>query len=285
MTELLSGKPVAEAIKQDILGRVENLKAHDTVPALAIIRIGANKDDITYENSLMKVAQSLGIAVESISFEETVCEADLIDAVRAVNDNAAIHGCLMFRPLPKGIDEFQVCNTLDPAKDVDGMTSLSLAGIFMGTSEGYPCATAEACIRLLDFYNIDVASKQVVVIGRSLVIGKPVAMLALNRDATVTLCHSKSADLADIVRRADIVICATGRARAFGKCYFDAGQTVIDVGTNISDDGDLCGDVDLGEVYGNIAYVTPVPGGVGSVTTAVLLDHVVASAERACRKV
>ena len=187
----------------------------------------------------------------------------------------------MFRPLPKGIDETALCNRLDARKDMDGIGLSSLAGIFAGTGQGYAPCTAQACIEICDYYNVPVQGKRVVVIGRSLVIGKPVSMLFLQRNATVTICHSRSENLAEITREADVVVCATGRAKAYDARYFSAGQTVIDVGINVDDQGNLCGDVDFDSVEPIVATITPVPRGVGSVTTALLMEHVVKAASMA----
>ena len=200
-------------------------------------------------------------------------QAELEVVIDAVNADPRIHGCLMFRPLPPQMDERAVCDRLSPAKDIDGIGSASLAGVFADTGEGFPPATAQACLETLDFYDIPVAGKRVVVLGRSLVIGRPVAMMLLARHATVTLAHT---------READIVVCATGRARAYGAEYFSPGQTVLDVGINFDEAGNLCGDVDFDAVVpvlGDGGAITPVPRGLGGVTTSVTMAHVVQAAE------
>lgn len=281
MTELLKGKPVADAIKADIKARVDDLKSRGVEPTIAVLRVGERPDDVAYESSILKSANSLGINVNVFAEEESISTDELVSIVDDINDDASIHGCLIFRPLPKGIDEVKVCNMLAPAKDIDCCGAAGLAGVFMDLPEGFAPATATACIEMLSHYDIALSGAKVVVVGRSLVIGKPVAMLALKSDATVTLCHSKTADAASVMRDADIVICATGRAKGFGANCFSSGQTVIDVGMNVDADGSLCGDVDLDAVIDEVSAITPVPGGVGSVTTAVILRNVVDACERA----
>ena len=202
-------------------------------------------------------------------------------AIHEVNRDENVHGCLLFRPLPSFVDESHMCELLDPKKDIDGITLASLASVFTDGHAGYPPATAAACIQLLDHYQVPLQGKHVVVVGRSLVVGKPVSMMLLRRNASVTICHSKTENLADIMRSADVVICATGRARTFGAQFFGPGQTVLDVGINFDTQGNLCGDVDFAEVEPVVAAITPVPGGIGTVTTSVTMAHTVAAAEAA----
>ncbi len=256
----------------------EELTAQGIQPTLAIVRVGERPDDLSYERGACKRAEALGIAVRKFLLPEDASQDDVLAAIAQVNDDASIHGCLMFRPLPKGIDEAAVCNALDPAKDVDGITAGSLAGVFMDTGVGFPPCTAQACVEILDHYGFDVEGKSVAVVGRSLVIGKPVAMMLLARNATVTLCHSRSRELPTICREADIVVYATGRPRAYSLEHFSGGQTVLDVGINVDEEGNLCGDVDFAAAEPVVGAITPVPRGVGSVTTAVLMRHVVEAA-------
>ncbi len=279
MAELLKGKPVVDAMAQDIRARVEALVASGVTPTLAIVRVGERPDDLSYERTAMKRAAGLGISVKQYVLDAEASQADLEAALRDVNADGQMHGCLMFRPLPRSIDEKAMCDTLAAAKDVDGISTASLASVFTDGSDGFPPATAEACVKMLDHYQVPIEGKHVVVIGRSLVIGKPVAMMLLRRNATVTLCHSRTENLAEVCRAADIVICATGRARAYGREFFRAGQTVLDVGINFDAEGNLCGDVDFEEVEPVVAAITPVPGGIGTVTTSTTMEHVVAAAE------
>ena len=281
MAVLLTGKEVSNAVKERVAEDVKTLAQSGITPTLAILRVGERPDDLSYERSAIKVAATLGIGVRSIVLPADATQEQNEAAIDGINDDASIHGCLMFRPLPKGIDETALCNRLDARKDMDGIGLSSLAGIFAGTGQGYAPCTAQACIEICDYYNVPVQGKRVVVIGRSLVIGKPVSMLFLQRNATVTICHSRSENLAEITREADVVVCATGRAKAYDARYFSAGQTVIDVGINVDDQGNLCGDVDFDSVEPIVATITPVPRGVGSVTTALLMEHVVKAASMA----
>lgn len=280
MADLLLGKPVADAMAADIVARAKALTASGKQPTLAIVRVGERSDDLTYERSAMKRADACGIAVKQFVLPADASTDDVLAAVATVNSDDSIHGCLLFRPLPEGIDEQAVCNALDPAKDIDGITRGSLATLFAGTGEGFAPCTAAACIDILDHYGINPQGKKAVVLGRSLVIGKPVALMLLARNATVTVCHSRTQDLASAVRDADIVVCATGRARAYGADLFAPGQTVLDVGINFDDEGNLCGDADFDAVESVVSAITPVPRGVGSVTTVAMLRNVVIAAER-----
>ena len=276
MADLLLGKPVADAMAADIVARAKALTASGKQPTLAIVRVGERSDDLTYERSAMKRADACGIAVKQFVLPADASTDDVLAAVATVNSDDSIHGCLLFRPLPEGIDEQAVCNALDPAKDIDGITRGSLATLFAGTGEGFAPCTAAACIDILDHYGINPQGKKAVVLGRSLVIGKPVALMLLARNATVTVCHSRTQDLASAVRDADIVVCATGR----GADLFAPGQTVLDVGINFDDEGNLCGDADFDAVESVVSAITPVPRGVGSVTTVAMLRNVVIAAER-----
>lgn len=280
MADLLLGKPVADAMAADIVARAKALTASGKQPTLAIVRVGERPDDLTYERSAMKRADACGIAVKQFVLPADVSTDDVLAAVATVNSDDSIHGCLLFRPLPEGIDEQTVCNALDPAKDIDGITRGSLATLLAGAGEGFAPCTAAACIDILDHYGINPQGKKAVVLGRSLVIGKPVALMLLARNATVTVCHSRTQDLASAVRNADIVVCATGRARAYGADLFAPGQTVLDVGINFDDEGNLCGDADFDAVESVVSAITPVPRGVGSVTTVAMLRNVVIAAER-----
>ena len=281
MAVLLTGKEVSNAVKERVAEGVKTLTQSGITPTLAILRVGERPDDLSYERSAIKVAATLGIEARSIVLPADATQEQIEVAIDGINNDASIHGCLMFRPLPKGIDETALCNRLDARKDMDGIGLSSLAGIFAGTGQGYAPCTAQACIEICDYYNVPIQGKRVVVIGRSLVIGKPVSMLFLQRNATVTICHSRSENLAEITREADVVVCATGRAKAYDARYFSAGQTVIDVGINVDDQGNLCGDVNFDSVEPTVAAITPVPRGVGSVTTALLMEHVVKAASMA----
>ena len=281
MSKLLLGKPVADAMTEDLVVRVEALKAAGVQPVLAIVRVGERPDDLSYERGVTKRAQSVGVDVRPFVLAEDASQQQLEAVIRQVNEDSSIHGCLMFRPLPAHLDEDAACALLASEKDVDAISPAALAGVFADLQGAFAPSTAVACMKVLDHYDIDPAGKKVVVIGRSLVIGKPVAMLLLARNATVTICHSRTRDLAETVREAEIVICATGSARAYGADFFREGQTVVDVGINVDAEGKLCGDVDFESVENLVDAITPVPRGVGSVTSAVTVGHTVQAAERA----
>lgn len=281
MSKLLLGKPVADAMTEDLAVRVDALKAAGVQPVLAIVRVGERPDDLSYERGVTKRAQSVGVDVRPFVLAEDASQQQLEAVIRQVNEDASIHGCLMFRPLPAHLDEDAACALLAPEKDVDAISPAALAGVFADLQGAFAPSTAVACMKVLDHYGIDPEGKKVAVIGRSLVIGKPVAMLLLARNATVTICHSRTRDLARTVREAEIVICATGRARAYGADFFREGQKVIDVGINVDAEGKLCGDVDFESVEDLVDAITPVPRGVGSVTSAVTVGHTVQAAERA----
>ena len=283
MARKLAGKAVVEKMADDIKERIAALAERGVTPTLAIVRVGERPDDLSYERTALRRAEALGVAVRSVVLAADATEDELACAIERVNADASVHGCLLFRPLPKSMDEGRVCDMLAAEKDIDGISRTSLAGVFTDDPTVFPPSTAQSCLEVLDAYDIDVAGKHVVVIGRSLVVGKPVAMMLLGRHASVTICHSRTERLDEICRDADIVICATGRARAFGATYFRAGQTVLDVGINFDEAGKLCGDVDYEAVEPLVGAITPVPGGVGSVTTSVTMMHTVRAAERAAR--
>lgn len=283
MTRVLHSKPVTDAIADDLAHRVDRLHILGIDPTLAIVRVGSRADDLSYERTAIKRAQALGLSVRVFEMDEKVSQEKLLLQLRRINADSNIHGCLVFRPLPENMEDKLICDELAMAKDVDGVSTASLGAVFTDAKEGFAPSTAEACVKTLDFYDIPVEGKHVVVVGRSLVVGKPVAMLLLRRNASVTICHSRTTDLAKIMRTADIVICATGRPRAFNADYFCPGQTVLDVGINFDKDGTLCGDVDYDSVAPIVDAITPVPGGLGSVTTSITMEHTVLAAEKTIR--
>lgn len=281
MAQLLKGLNVANAITEDLILRVNTLKEKNITPTLAILRVGARPDDLSYETGAMKRCAKVGIDVRHFLLEETCTREQLLDTIRAINSDSTIHGCLMFRPLPDKALEEAACALLAPEKDVDCMTMGSLAAVFTGKGAGYPPCTAEGCIALLDHYDIPLQGKRVAVIGRSLVIGKPVSMMLQARNATVTMCHTRTENMARICREAEILVVAAGRAGVVDGSFAAPGQVIVDVGINVNDEGKLCGDVDFASAEPIVQAITPVPGGVGSVTTAVLARHVVEAAEKA----
>lgn len=280
MADILKGAPVAAALSEELKARAEKLTQAGTVPTLAILRVGERPDDISYENGAMKRCDKIGVAVKRFLLPGDCTKQQLLDAIREINGDRSIHGCLMFRPLPDKAMEDAACALLASEKDVDGMTAGSLASVFTGKGAGFPPCTAQACIELLDHYGITLTGKRTVVIGRSLVIGKPVAMMLQKRNATITMCHTRTVDMPCVCREAEIVIAAAGKAGIVDKSFVMPGQVVVDVGINVDENGKLCGDANFDEVEPVVAAITPVPGGVGAVTTAVLAKHVIEAAEK-----
>ena len=281
MAVQLLGKEVTAALHDRILAKVEKLGAKGIVPALQIIRVGENPGDLSYERGAAKRCETLGISLEKTALPADVPQEELLEVIQAANKNDKIHGVLLLRPLPKHLDQALIENALDPSKDVDCMTDASLCGVFTGKEIGFPPCTAQACMEILDHYGIGCEGKRAVVIGRSLVIGKPAAMLLLKKNATVTVCHTRTVDMPAIARQADLLVVAAGRAGIIGEDYLRPGQVVIDVGINVNNEGKLCGDVDYAAAEPVVEAITPVPGGVGTVTTSVLADHVAEAALRA----
>ena len=280
MAKQLLGKEVTAALNERIKADVATLNAKGVKPTLGIIRVGERPDDLSYERGATKRCETLGVEYKKFLLPADVTQEELLKVVDQVNKDDNIHGVLMFRPLPKHIDQTLVENALAAEKDVDCQTDASLGGVFTGKKVGFPPCTPQACMEILDHYGIDCTGKKAVVIGRSLVVGKPAAMMLIKKNATVTTCHTRTIDMPAVAREAEILIVAAGRAGVVGKEYVSAGQTVIDVGINVNEEGKLCGDVNYAEVEPIVDAITPVPGGVGSVTTSVLVGHVVEAAMR-----
>ena len=292
MAKLLLGKEVTDALNADLQTRTAALREKGVTPTLGIIRVGENPSDLSYEKGAVKRAELVGVNVVKFVLPEDATKADVLAAIDKVNADDSIHGVLMFRPLPKHLkaDQTEICNRLDPKKDVDCMTDLSNAGVFEGRSDlGFAPCTPAACMEILDYYGIDCKGKNAVVIGRSLVVGKPAAMMLMGKNATVTVCHTKTVNTAEIARNADILVSAAGVLGSLTKEYVRPGQVVIDVSINWDAEkpnakggkGAIAGDAKFEEVEPIVEAITPVPGGVGSVTTSVLMKHVVEAAERA----
>ena len=280
MAKQLLGKEVTAAMNEKIKSDVAKLLEKGVTPTLGIIRVGEREDDISYERGATKRCETLGVSYEKFLLPGDVTEEALLKVIDEVNHNERIHGVLLFRPLPKHLNEEKIINALDIAKDVDGITDGSMAGVFAGKELGFAPCTPQACMEILDYYGIDCTGKKAVVVGRSLVVGKPAAMMLLKKNATVTICHTRTKDMPSVVREADLVIVAAGTAVVVDASYLRAGQTVIDVGINVNEQGKLCGDVNYEEAVDIVDAITPVPGGAGSVTTSVLVGHVVEAAMR-----
>ena len=287
MAKQLLGKEVTAAMNEKLQAKVAELKEKGVTPKLGIIRCGENPSDLSYEKGAMSRAALIGVEVERFLLPEDVTKEALIAQIEALNADASIHGVLLFRPLPKHLKDVQseICNHLRPEKDIDCMTDLSNAGVFMGKQLGFAPCTPQACMEILDHYGIDCKGKTAVVIGRSLVVGRPAAMMLMQRNATVTICHTKTVDTAAIARQADILVTSAGVLNSLTADYVRPGQIVIDVSINWDPTkkdgkGGIAGDADFAAVEPIVEAVTPVPGGVGAVTTSVLIGHVVEAAAR-----
>lgn len=281
MSMLLRGAPAAAALNEKTARLVSELREKGVVPTLAIVRLGAREDDLSYERGAVKRCAAVGIETRCVSLPADISGEELEKMLRSLSAEETVHGILLLRPLPPALDETRILRAIAPEKDVDGVTELSLAAVYAGTGEGFVPCTAQAVLELLDHYDIPVAGKRAALLGRSLVVGRPAAMLLLHRGATVTLCHSKTENAAEIVREADILVAATGRRESVGAAYFRAGQTVIDVGIHYNEETQkLCGDIVFAEAESVVRAVTPVPGGVGALTTAVLAAHTAKAAAR-----
>ena len=292
MAKQLLGKEVTDALNAKLIDRTAALKEKDVNPTLGILRIGENPSDLSYEKGATKRAELIGIEVKKFVLPEDATKEAVLAEIDKLNADPAIHGVLMFRPLPKHLkaDTDEICNRLDPKKDVDCMTDLSNAGVFEGRADlGFAPCTPAACMEILDYYGIDCKGKNAVVIGRSLVVGKPAAMMLMGKNATVTVCHTKTVNTAEICRNADILVSAAGVLNSLTKDFVRPGQVVIDVSINWDENkpnargtlGAIAGDAVFAEVEPIVDAITPVPGGVGSVTTSVLMKHVIEAAERA----
>ena len=274
--EILKGLPVANAINEKLMEQVKSIEG--PLPHLAIIRVGERPDDCSYERGAVKKMDKVGVRCTTYTFDADIDNETFQAEFDKIYENPDIDGILMLRPLPKQLDEKQIENKIDPRKDLDGISPLNLAKVYAGDESGYAPCTAEAVIEMLDYAGIDIKGKRVTVVGRSLVIGKPVSMLLMKRNATVTVCHTKTVDMAGTCKNAEILVAAAGSARMIKKEYVADGAVVIDVGINVDDEGNLCGDVDFDAISDIAAAATPVPGGVGSVTTSVLAKHLVKAA-------
>ena len=289
MAKQLLGKEVNEALVAALQARTAALKEKGVTPTLGIIRLGENPSDLSYEKGATKRAEEVGVAVKNYILPEDASKEDVLKVIDEVNADATVHGVLMFRPLPKHLkaDQDEICNRLAPCKDVDSMTHMSNAGVFEGQDLGYAPCTPAACMEILDHYGIDCKGKNAVVIGRSLVVGKPAAMMLMAKNATVTVCHTRSVNVPEICKNADIIISAAGVLNSLTKDFVREGQIVIDVSMNWNPEkitskgkGGMSGDCVFDEVEPIVEAITPVPGGVGAVTTTVLMKHVVEAAEK-----
>lgn len=280
MAQILKGAPVVAAMNEANAARCATLKEKGIAPTLAVVRVGAREDDLSYERGVMTRCGKVGVEVKQYLLPADAAQDDLLKVIAQINADPSIHGCLLFRPLPRQFDDRTVRAALAPEKDIDGITDGSLAGVFTNTAIGYPPCTAQACLEILKYYSIPLSGRRAVVVGRSLVVGKPAAMMLDRENATVTICNSRTQDLPALCREADVLVVAMGRMGAIGGDCLRAGQVVVDVGIHVNEEGRLCGDVRFAEAEPVVDAITPVPGGVGTVTTSVLVGHVVEAAEK-----
>lgn len=277
--QIIKGKPVADKISEGLIKEVNNLVTEGINPKLAIVRVGARADDLAYERGALKRCKTIGIETEVVELDENINQEEYIKVLHKLNEDKKINGILTFRPLPKHLNEDEIKYHIDPKKDVDCFNPINTAKIVENDESGYPPCTPTAVVEILKHYDIELSGANITVIGRSMVVGKPVSMLLLNENATVTICHSKSKNLSEISSKSDVVVAAVGKAKMINNDYIKDGAVVIDVGINVDDEGNLCGDVDTDDIMDKARMLTPVPGGVGSVTTSILASHVV----KACK--
>ncbi len=279
MAELLDGRKLARTLLEEIKNSSNILKSKGVNPTIAIMRVGNKKDDIAYERGILRNCEKVGIRSKVVELPESIDTEKFIKELDLLNNDSETHGILIFRPLPKHLDENKIKHLISPVKDVDGMNPLNLAKVFEGEYSGFSPCTPAAVMEIIKRYEIDLVGKKTVVIGRSMVVGKPLSMMLLKENATITICHSKTAELQRLSSEADVLIAAIGKTRFVTEKYIKPGAIVIDVGINVDETGNLCGDVDFDAVSNKASLITPVPGGVGSITTAVLLRHVLIAAE------
>jgi methylenetetrahydrofolate dehydrogenase (NADP+)/methenyltetrahydrofolate cyclohydrolase len=281
MDKLLSGKEVSLNLINKLKKRILRLKCEGVVPAAAFIRIGSNRDDIAYQNNIIRTCNNVGVSTVLHEIEEDTTTEALIELISKLNADNRIHGIMIFRPFPDNIDEELINKSISPDKDVEGMNPINLAKVFAGNYEGFAPCTAAAVMEILKYYNISLTGKHAVILGRSMVVGKPLSMMLLKEDETVTLCHSKTEHIDEMARTADVLVAAMGRPNAVGADYIKPGAIVIDVGINVDSNGKIHGDVNFDEAVNTASMITPVPGGVGSVTTAMMIRNIVKAARNA----
>ncbi|WP_066497586.1 bifunctional 5,10-methylenetetrahydrofolate dehydrogenase/5,10-methenyltetrahydrofolate cyclohydrolase [Abyssisolibacter fermentans] len=278
MGEIIKGKPVADKISENLINEVQSLKANNILPKLAIVRVGARSDDLAYERGALKRCEKVGVMAEVHELAPDITQADFIKELEKLNNDSKVNGILIFRPLPAQLNEEEIKYIISPEKDIDCLSPVNQGKVYEGDKSGFPPCTPLAVMEILKHYNVDLKGKDVTVIGASNVVGKPAAILALNQEATITVCHIFTKDTAKMSSQADVVIVAVGKAGLVKENFVKEGAVVIDVGINVVD-GKLCGDVDFEKVKEKASMITPVPGGVGSVTTSILAKHVV----KACK--
>lgn len=280
MSIWMKGMDVANAMKENLTQRVADLKNKGIVPCLTIVRVGNRPDDLAYERGAKKRMETLGVECQVLEFPENVSQELFEEGFRKVNECPDVHGILLFRPLPAHLDEEAIQRMIDPHKDVDCMSPENAAKVFAGDDSGFAPCTAEAVVEMLKHYQVDLTGKNVTIVGRSMVVGKPLAMLMLKENATIRVCHTKTVHLETLCKEAEILVAAAGKPRMITEDMVGEGAVVVDVGINVDEEGILCGDVDFEAVEKKASYISPVPRGVGSITTSILAKHVIQAAEK-----
>lgn len=280
MGVIIKGKPVADSITENLINEVDDLKKAGIVPKLVMVRIGNNESDIAYQTGALKKCQTIGIDTEVKEYDVDISQEDFIAEIEKLNENNSVNGILIFRPFPKHIDESTIKHIIAKEKDVDCFNPLNCAGVMENDNGGFPPCTPAAVMEILKYYNVQLAGKRAAVLGSSMVVGKPIAMMLLNANSTTTMCDIFTKNNPEVCSKADVLVVAIGKSRLIGSDYVKDGAVVVDVGINVDKDGKVTGDVYADKVMDKVSMITPVPGGVGSVTTSVLAKHVV----KACKQ-
>ena len=279
MAEIINGKEVAKKIRKELKEKVINLKEKGINPKLAVIMVGDDPGSQVYVRNKSKACEKVGIEFEEYLFDANTSEEVLLDTIHKLNNDSSVHGILLQSPVPKHININKAFRTISPEKDVDGFNPINVGNLSIGEDAFISC-TPYGIVKLLEEYNIETEGKSTVILGRSNIVGKPMIQCMLNKNSTVTVCHSKTKNIDEVIRKADIVIAAIGKPKFVKEDMIKDGAVVIDVGINRLEDGTICGDVDYDAVSEKASYITPVPGGVGPMTIAMLLNNVVKSAEK-----
>ena len=279
MGQVIKGKPVADKISEELVQEIEELKGKGIEPKLSILRVGARPDDLAYERGALGRCKKVGITTEVIELPEDITQDDFVKELEKLNDDKAVNGILIFRPLPEQLDESVIKYVISPEKDVDCLSPVNVGKMTEGDKTGFPPCTPTAVMEILKYYEVDLEGKDCAIIGASMVVGKPAALLLLNENATISVCHIFTKDSAKVASQAEVVVVGVGVPKLVKENWIGNGAVVIDVGINVDEEGNLCGDVDFEGVKDKAAMITPVPGGVGSVTTSILAKHVV----KACK--
>lgn len=274
MTQLIDGKELAKKIRKDLKKEVLNLKEKGVNPKLAVIMVGNDPGSTVYVRNKSKACEKTGIEFEEFLFDENISEEELLEVIKKLNNDSTINGILLQSPVPKHIDINKAFRTISPEKDVDGFNPINVGNLTIGEDAFISC-TPYGVIKMFEEYNIGLEGKNAVILGRSNIVGKPMIQCMLNKNSTVTVCHSRTKNIDEITRNADIIISAIGKPKFLKGDMVKEGSVVIDVGINRLDDGNIVGDVDFDEVSKKTSYITPVPGGVGPMTIAMLLNNVV----------